>query len=62
VIEEFVAGLPLPDAVKQRLRRLTPQSYVGIAAELVDRFTPAGAAEKDAGRDARATKSGNRKA
>jgi adenylosuccinate lyase len=37
-IDEFVAQLPLSDAVKQRLRQLTPQNYVGLAAELVDRF------------------------
>ena len=40
VIEEFVAQLPLSDAVKQRLCALTPQDYVGLAAELVDRFGP----------------------
>jgi adenylosuccinate lyase len=40
VIEEFVARLPLADAAKERLRRLTPQDYVGLAAELVERFTP----------------------
>ncbi len=40
VIEEFVAQLPLADDVKERLRRLTPQNYAGLAAELVDRFTP----------------------
>ena len=40
VIDEFVAQLPLNDEVKERLRRLTPQNYVGLAAELVDRFTP----------------------
>jgi adenylosuccinate lyase len=41
VIEEFVAQLPLADSVKERLRRLTPDNYVGLAAELVDRFAPA---------------------
>lgn len=48
VIEEFVAQLPLNDKVKERLRRLTPQDYVGLAAELVDRFTPATGAEAGA--------------
>ena len=51
-IEEFVAQLPLSDQVRERLRRLTPQDYVGLAAQLVDRFTPiidkeAGAAENN---------------
>jgi adenylosuccinate lyase len=40
VIEEFVAQLPLNEEAKERLRRLTPQNYLGLAAELVDRFTP----------------------
>ncbi len=40
-IEEFVAQLPLNEEAKDRLRSLTPENYVGLAAELVDRFTPA---------------------
>jgi len=40
LIDEFVAQLPVSDAVKERLRRLTPANYMGLAAELVDRFTP----------------------
>jgi adenylosuccinate lyase len=40
VIDEFVAKLPLNDEAKERLRGLTPQNYLGLAAELVDRFTP----------------------
>lgn len=40
VIEEFVAGLPLDEPVKARLRALTPDNYLGLAAELVDAFTP----------------------
>jgi adenylosuccinate lyase len=38
VIDEFVAQLPVNDAIKERLRGLTPQNYIGFAAELVDRF------------------------
>jgi len=40
IIDEFVAQLPLNEEAKDRLRRLTPENYVGLAAELVDRFTP----------------------
>src|SRR4029077_7158819 len=40
VIEEFVAQLPLSAEARERLLRLTPQNYTGLAAELVDRFTP----------------------
>jgi adenylosuccinate lyase len=40
VIDEFVAQLPLGDAVKERLRQLKPENYVGLAAELVSRFNP----------------------
>jgi adenylosuccinate lyase len=32
-IREFVQGLPLPDADKQRLLAMTPASYIGNAAE-----------------------------
>ena len=40
VIDEFVAQLPLNPEAKERLRRLTPDNYVGLAPELVRRFTP----------------------
>jgi len=33
-IARFVDGLPVPDAEKQRLKQLTPASYVGVAARL----------------------------
>jgi adenylosuccinate lyase len=52
-IEEFVAQLPLSDMVKERLRRLTPQDYVGLAAELVDRFTPTTGTETGATKNSR---------
>lgn len=39
-IAEFIETLPLEAAAKQALRRLTPQSYTGLAAELVERFAP----------------------
>jgi adenylosuccinate lyase len=39
-IEEFVASLPLDAAAKVALLRLEPRSYLGLAAELVERFTP----------------------
>ena len=40
VIAEFIASLPLDEAAKNALERLTPQNYVGLAAELVERFAP----------------------
>src|SRR5208282_1227078 len=40
-IEQFVASLPLKDAERRALLKLTPRSYVGLAAELVERFVPA---------------------
>jgi len=33
-VATFVAGLPIPDAEKQRLLELTPATYLGIAARL----------------------------
>jgi adenylosuccinate lyase len=33
-VAAFVAGLPIPDAEKQRLLELTPATYLGIAARL----------------------------
>jgi adenylosuccinate lyase len=34
-LREFVAGLGLPDDVAKRLSELTPQTYIGVAPELV---------------------------
>jgi adenylosuccinate lyase len=33
-VAAFVAGLPLPEAEKQRLLALTPATYLGLAARL----------------------------
>jgi adenylosuccinate lyase len=33
-VAAFVDGLPIPEAEKQRLRELTPATYLGIAARL----------------------------
>jgi adenylosuccinate lyase len=33
-VAEFVDGLPLPESEKRRLRKLTPASYLGLAARL----------------------------
>lgn len=41
-IEEFVAGLSLDAKAKAALLRLEPRGYLGLAAELVERFTPRG--------------------
>ncbi len=38
----FIAGLDLPEHARSRLEKLTPRDYVGLAAELVERFTPRG--------------------
>jgi len=38
----FIAGLDLPAEVKARLEKLEPRGYVGLAAELVERFAPGG--------------------
>nr|WP_098462297.1 adenylosuccinate lyase [Isoptericola jiangsuensis] len=37
-MREFVAGLGLPDDVAARLAELTPASYTGVAAQLVDDY------------------------
>ncbi|MGD0074108.1 MAG: adenylosuccinate lyase [Candidatus Binataceae bacterium] len=42
VIAEFIAALPLNEPAKDALRRLTPQNYLGLATELVERFSPGG--------------------
>ena len=34
IMREFVSELPLPDADKRRLLKLTPSTYIGIAAKL----------------------------
>jgi adenylosuccinate lyase len=41
-IEEFVIGLPLDDEAKAALLELEPRRYLGLASELVERFTPCG--------------------
>jgi adenylosuccinate lyase len=40
LIEEFIAALPLKDGARAALRKLTPRNYLGLAAELVERFAP----------------------
>jgi adenylosuccinate lyase len=37
-LAEFVEGLDIGDAAKQRLLALTPGTYTGLASELVDRL------------------------
>jgi len=44
-IEEFVADLPLDAEAKASLLKLEPRSYLGLASELVERFTPHPAAK-----------------
>jgi adenylosuccinate lyase len=39
-MRQFIAALDLPADARDRLERMTPRSYVGLAAELVDRFAP----------------------
>ena len=34
IMRDFVKGLPLPEADKARLMKLTPAKYLGIAARL----------------------------
>jgi adenylosuccinate lyase len=50
LIEEFIATLPLDDAARSKLRALSPRSYVGLAAELVERFAPRAGDAPKAGR------------
>ncbi len=40
MIEEFMKSLPLKDGARHALRALAPRTYVGLAAELVERFAP----------------------
>ena len=56
VIEEFIAKLPLDDAARRKLRELSPQTYVGLAAKLVERFAPPAKAELTLARKVRAAK------
>ncbi|MGH7913128.1 MAG: adenylosuccinate lyase [Candidatus Binataceae bacterium] len=39
-MRDFIATLELPAEVKARLEKLEPRGYVGLAAELVERFAP----------------------
>ncbi|MCT1654452.1 adenylosuccinate lyase [Brachybacterium muris] len=41
-MREFIEGLGLPEAERERLLALTPHSYVGYAARLVDHLDPSG--------------------
>jgi adenylosuccinate lyase len=41
-MRDFIAALELPAEVKARLEKLEPRGYVGLAAELVERFAPGG--------------------
>ncbi len=41
-MREFIRSLELPVDARERLERLAPRSYVGLAAELVQRFAPGG--------------------
>jgi adenylosuccinate lyase len=50
VIEEFIAALPLDEAGRSALARLTPRSYVGLAAKLVERFAPPAPAPRSGAR------------
>jgi adenylosuccinate lyase len=47
VIEEFISQLPVGEEVRARLRELAPETYVGLAAALVDRFAPAETVQSD---------------
>ena len=40
VIEEFIRTLPLDDRARRALSELSPHSYVGLAAKLVEQFAP----------------------
>ena len=39
-MQEFIAGLGLPPEVEKRLVALTPASYTGLAAQLVQQLDP----------------------
>jgi adenylosuccinate lyase len=40
IIREFIEALPLNDAAREALKKLSPRSYAGLAAELVERYAP----------------------
>jgi adenylosuccinate lyase len=40
VIQEFIESLPLKDGARDALKKLSPRSYAGLAAELVERYAP----------------------
>ncbi|MGH7949798.1 MAG: hypothetical protein ACREQF_11270, partial [Candidatus Binataceae bacterium] len=53
-MEKFIETLELPESARGALRKLTPRSYVGLAAELVERFAPRASGGAGAPRRARA--------
>ncbi len=51
LVEEFIDALPLDETAREQLRALSPRTYVGLAAELVDRYAPKADSERsDSGR------------
>jgi adenylosuccinate lyase len=40
IILNFIDSLPLKDGVKEKLRKIAPRSYIGLAPKLVERFAP----------------------
>jgi len=42
----FVADLPIEEAARAALTRLEPRNYIGLAAELVERYAPRVAPEE----------------
>jgi adenylosuccinate lyase len=40
VIQEFIEALPLENRAREALRKLSPRSYGGLAAALVERYAP----------------------
>ena len=38
LIQEFVRSLEIPDDAKERLLKITPESYTGLAAQLAKKF------------------------
>src|SRR5262249_59500338 len=40
VIQEFIEALPLENSARQSLMNLSPRSYGGLAATLVERYAP----------------------
>ena len=39
LLRQFVESLDIPDDVKERLLKMTPQSYTGLAAQLAKNFS-----------------------